>query len=81
MNTVTLQLNDEEQSILARAAKIYDGDIPSMMKQLVFEHLEDEFDLRIIADYEARERRGETEYYSAEQMWHMLGLDDVQRQI
>ena len=46
MNTVTLQLNDEEQSILARAAKIYDGDIPSMMKQLVFERLEDEFDLR-----------------------------------
>ena len=51
------------------------------MKQWVFERLEDEFDLRIIADYEARERRGETEYYSAEQLWHMLGLDDVQRHI
>lgn len=81
MNTVTVHLNDEECRILVRAAEVYDGDVPSMMKQLVFERLEDEFDLKEIADYEARERNGETEYYSADQMWHMLGSDNVQNRI
>lgn len=39
------------------------------------EELEDLADLKEIADYEERERRGETEYYSAKEVWHMLGLD------
>lgn len=74
MSIVSLRLNDEETKVLTNASKLYGCGISSMIKQIVFERLEDDYDLQVIKDYEERKKNGTLELKSHEEVWKELGL-------
>ena len=53
MSVISIRVNDDEKAILENASKIYGCGISSMVKQLAFEKLEDEYDMKVIKEYEA----------------------------
>lgn len=73
---VSLRLNDEEEAIVKEAASVYPS-ISSMIKGILFEYLEDQYDLKIIEEFEKREAAGEVEYVSHEELWKALNDEDI----
>lgn len=69
MGIISLRLNDEEKEILERASKVYGIGVSSMIKKLVFEALEDEYDLKVIADYEKQKKDGTLKVRPIEELW------------
>ena len=45
-----------------------------MMKMLVFEKLEEEYDLKIVEDYERKKAKGEISFRPIDELWKELGL-------
>lgn len=76
MSVISVRVTDEEREVLEKAAKLYKGGLSSMIKRLVFEKLEDDYDLKIIEDYEKREKEGKLKIHSYEEMMKLAGLDD-----
>lgn len=73
---VSLRLNDEEEEIVKEAASVYPS-VSSMIKGILFEYLEDQYDLKVIEDFERREAAGDVEYISHEDLWKELDNEDV----
>lgn len=73
-NIISLRVNEQELSILKQAASVYGGGISSMIKKLAFEKLEDDYDLKVISEYEKEKEEGTLETYTHEETWKMLGL-------
>lgn len=51
ISIISLRVTEEEREILIAASKMYDSGISSMIKKIVFEKLEDNYDLKIIDQY------------------------------
>lgn len=51
-NVISVRVNDVEQDILNKASALYGCGVSSLIKQIVFEKLEDEYDLKLISEYE-----------------------------
>lgn len=47
MSVISVRVNDDEMSVLENASKMYSGGISSMIKKIVFERIEDEYDLSV----------------------------------
>ena len=45
------------------------------IKEAFFEKLEDEYDLKVIREYEAEKAKGNIKYYSLDEVEKELGLD------
>ena len=54
ISIVHLRFHDIETKVLQSRSKVYRCSIPNMIKQIIFEKLEEENDLKIIDDYEKR---------------------------
>ena len=74
MGTITIRVNDAEEAILAQAASLYGSSKSALIKQLAFERLEDEYDLRIIAEHERRKALGQVKTRPIEDLLKDLGL-------
>lgn len=74
MSIVSLRMNDEEMQALTNASKLYGCGISSMIKRIVFERLEDEYDLQVIADYETKKKDGVLNTEPIENLWKELDL-------
>lgn len=72
MSLVSLRLNDEEKEFLEAASKVYGIGLSTMIKRLVFEALEDEFDIQAIAQYEKQKEDGSLRVRPIEQLWEEL---------
>lgn len=72
--TISIRLNEEERAILDEIAEIYDCGISSMIKKIVFEKLEDDFDMQLISEYADKKSKGELELYDHDQVWSKLDL-------
>ena len=68
MGTLTIRLNEEEKNLFQNVAGLYGGKLSTTIKQLALEKLEDEYDLKLIKDYEDRKEKNEVEYVSFEEM-------------
>ena len=71
---ISVRVSDEEQALLNKAASIYGCDVSSLMKRLVFEKLEDEYDLRMIEEYENKKKNGSLKTRPASELWAELDL-------
>lgn len=69
---ISLRLNEDEHEILDQAAKLYGCGISSVIKKLVFEKLEDDFDLRVISEYEKKKSDGTLELFNHDDVWEKL---------
>lgn len=62
-NIISVRVNETEKEILKKASALYGCPISSLMKKLVFEKLEDEYDLRAIEEYEKEKADGTLELF------------------
>lgn len=76
MPIIKVHLTNEEMEIMQEIAKQYRGKISTAVKRLAFKKIEDDHDLQIILDYERRVKNGDVTYYTSEEVWKILGLDN-----
>ena len=72
--TLTISLNDIEEDVLDKVALVRGIGKSSLLKQLAFERLEDEYDLQVIVNYEQKKANGELTTRPIEDLWSELGL-------
>lgn len=77
MGVISIRISDEERKILELAAKAYGGGISSMIRQIVFEKIEDDYDLSTVKAYEERKAEGRTEVRPISELWDELDLNDA----
>lgn len=71
---ISVRVSDAEQELLNKAASVYGCGVSSLMKRLVFEKLEDEYDLHMIEDYENKKKTGTLKTRPASELWAELDL-------
>ncbi|MDO5095736.1 MAG: DUF6290 family protein [Peptostreptococcaceae bacterium] len=76
MPIVRVHLNNEEMKIMRKFARKYRGRISTAIKSLAFEKIEDDHDLQVVLDYERRVKNGDVKYYTSEEFWKIVGMDD-----
>ncbi|XVH00112.1 type II toxin-antitoxin system RelB family antitoxin (plasmid) [Eubacteriales bacterium KG127] len=74
MSIVSLRLNENEKNMLERVSAMYGCGLSSMIKKIVFERLEDEYDLKVIQEYEKSKEDGTLELMDSNDVWKELGL-------
>ena len=75
MPHVSLRVTDQEKSWMESYAKVHGINLSDAIKEAFFEKLENEYDLKIIKDYEEEKAKGNMKYYSHEEVKKELGLD------
>lgn len=71
---ISVRVSDAEQELLNKASSVYGCGVSSLMKRLVFEKLEDEYDLKMIEEYERKKEEGILKTRPASELWAELGL-------
>ncbi len=71
---ISIRVSDTEQELLTKASSIYGCGVSSLMKRLVFEKLEDEYDFQIIKEYEHKKEEGTLNTRPIEELWAELDL-------
>lgn len=71
---ISVRVSDAEREMLNKASTLYGCGVSSLIKRLVFEKLEDEYDLQAIADYEKSKADGTLEVRPIAELWKELDL-------
>lgn len=71
---ISVRVSDQEQEMLTKVSAIYGCGLSSLMKKLVFEKLEDEYDLQVIAEYEKKKANGTLKTRPINELWAELEL-------
>ncbi len=74
MNVISVRVTDEEKEILEQAKDIYNCGVSTLLKKIVFEKLAEDFDLKVIEDYEKRKKEGSLELMDIEDVWKDLDI-------
>ena len=69
---IALRLQPEEERIIRNYAEFNNISVSEFMRQSALEHIEDEYDLGVIRDYESRKQNGELEFVDHDQVWSEL---------
>ena len=72
---VSVKLTEEEVQALNDVSPLYDCSIPSLLRRLAFEKIEDEYDITIFEEYEKERESGTLEMIPFEDV--LKELDDV----
>lgn len=70
----SIRMTTEERTIAENYAKLHGITIAEAFKRALFEHIEDEYDLKIFDEYEADKSKGNVKTYSHEEVWKEFGL-------
>lgn len=71
MPHVSLRVSEQEKALMEGYAKLHGVKLSDALKEAFFEKLEDEYDLKMLAEYDAKPS---TRFYSHEEVGKMLGL-------
>lgn len=74
MSTISLRVPEEELNIIKSYAKINNKSLSAVIRSIVLEHIEGEYDLQVFAEYEKEKAKGNVKTYSHEEVWAKLGL-------
>lgn len=74
MSTISLRIPDEELSILKSYAKINNCSLSEIIRTTMLAHIEDEFDLKVFAEYEAEKEAGNLKTRPLRDLWDELEL-------
>ena len=75
MPHVSLRVTEEEKKMMDAYAKVHGINLSDALKEAFFQILEDEYDLKLIEEFEAEEAKGNMKYYSHEEVKRELGFD------
>jgi len=71
MPHVSLRVTEQEKTWMESYAKVQGINLSEAIKEAFFEKLEDEYDLKIIREYEEEKTNGSASYYSHEEIEKM----------
>lgn len=71
---ISVRVNDNEEAILTKAADIFQCKVSTLIKKLTFEKLADEYDMRIISEYEKEKEAGTLELFDFDDVVKELHL-------
>ncbi|MBR2675214.1 MAG: antitoxin [Mogibacterium sp.] len=74
MSTISIRVSDQELSLFKDYAKINNRSLSEVIKSTMLERIENEYDLKVFAEYEKEKAKGEIKTYSHEEAWRELGL-------
>ena len=74
MATISLRVPDQELDLLKKYARINNTSLSEIIRQTMLERIEEEYDLKVFAEYERDRARGEVKTYSHEEAWKEIGL-------
>lgn len=74
MSNVTIRLTDEERDILNVVAQLYGNKLSTAIKTILFEKIEEDYNLKVIKDFEVRERKNEIELIELSDFRKELGV-------
>lgn len=70
---VGFRVNESEKKILKEVSSLYGGNISKMIKTMIFERIEEDYDLKIIEEYE-KLKEGKLELRPIDELWKELGI-------
>jgi len=73
---ITLRVSEEEKEVLQRYADFTGVSLSEFIKSRVLESIEDEYDLKMIEEYEKNKKNHVTEFYTLDEVKKLLGIDD-----
>ena len=76
MSMITLRVSEEEKKVLQKYADFTGVSLSEFIKSRVLESIEDEYDLKMIEEYEKNKKNHTTEFYSLNEVKKLLGIDD-----
>ena len=62
----SIRMTAEERNIAESYAKLHNISLAEAFKNALFTHIEDEYDMKVFADYEADKAKGKIKTYSHE---------------
>lgn len=71
---IAIRVNDKEKKAIAEVSKLNNCGISSWIKKIIFEKLEDEYDLRIIKEYEKNKSKGLIKLKSIKKLFDEEGI-------
>jgi len=74
MKTITIRLNEEESKIFNEYAKLNNLPLSTLLKKALEEKINDEMDIEVIKEYEARIKNNKNEFHSHDEVKDILGL-------
>ena len=76
MAHISLRVTDKEKKTMENYADFHGVTLSDAIKDVFFQKLEDEYDLKTIAEFESAENDGEVEYRTFDEVIEDLGLKD-----
>lgn len=74
MTTISLRIPDEDLQVLKAYAKFHNKTLSEIIRSTMIEKIEDEYDLKVIEEYEKEKKAGTLKTYSHEELWSEFGL-------
>lgn len=74
MGTISLRVPQEELQIFKAYAKLNNTTVSGMLRSTMLERIENEYDLKAFAEYEAEKTNGELSARPISELWDELGL-------
>ena len=74
MSTISLRVPEEELRAFKSYAEIHHCSLSDAIRKTMIERIEDEYDFRVFAEYEAEKAEGTLQTRPIEELWSELGL-------
>ena len=74
MSTISIRVPDEELNILKSYAKYKNKSLSETIRETMLDKIEDEYDLKVFAEYEAEKAAGKVKTRPISDLWKELGL-------
>ena len=76
MPHISLRVTDEEKNWMENYAQVLGVSLSDAIKDIFFEKLESDYDLKIVREHQERKSKGLVKYFSHDEVKKELGLDD-----
>ena len=76
MGTITVRLNPDEQRVFSEYAKLSGMNLSTLLKKIMEERIEDEFDMKCIREYENDVRNRNTQTVDHDEFKKMLEIHE-----
>ncbi|MDU1224972.1 type II toxin-antitoxin system RelB family antitoxin [Varibaculum cambriense] len=74
MGVISLRVPEEELARYKDYARIQNQSLSAVIRTTMMERIEEEYDLKVIENYEMQKAAGEVELYSHDDVWAELGV-------
>ncbi len=68
----SIRMTAEERDIAENYAKLHSMSLAEAFKNALFARIEDEYDMKVFANYEADKAKGKIKTYSHDEAWKMI---------